>query len=393
MEDMRIGIDCRNVIDHADGQLTGVGNYTFSLVNALAAEFPEDHFILFIVSQDRISDSMQLLMRQDNVSIVPIAESGEVPFVTSHWALAQAAKKAACDVFHAPAYVAPFFSRVPTVVTVHDLTIYEHPEWFAEQSSFSRRVLVPRSVKTADQVIAVSEYTKNKIHDIFQLPDSRVSVVYEAAVVSQLLVHELENIMIGLKEYYHLSDQFFFFVGTLEPRKNLPRLIQAFDAVVDQLLQEGDSRAAELELVIAGKRGWKFDDIYTAAEQSSYTSRIRFIDYVSESEKMALIAHSQAVVMPSLDEGFGLPAVEAMEIGTPVIASRLGALPEVTGGHAVLIDPYDVADIQKGLLRVLHDGAAIDHLVSGASEYVKRFTWQRAAQMTMGVYRKAAKTA
>lgn len=384
---MRIGIDCRNVIDHADGQLTGVGNYTFSLVNALAAEFPADHFILFIASQDRISDSMQLLMRQDNVSIVPIAENGEVPFITSHWALAQAAKKAACDVFHAPAYVAPFFSRVPTVVTVHDLTIYEHPEWFAKQSPLSRRVLVPRSLNGADHIIAVSEYTKNKIHEIFQLPDSRVSVVYEAAVVSQLLVHELESIMVGLKEYYHLSDHFFFFVGTIEPRKNLPRLIQAFDLTVDQLLREGDPRATELELLIAGKRGWKCDDIYAAAEASSYTSRIRFIDYVSESEKMALIAHSQAVVVPSLDEGFGLPVVEAMEIGTPVVASRVGSLPEVTGGHALLIDPYDSEDIKKALLRVLHDGAVIDHLVSGAKEYVQRFTWKRTAQMTMDVYR------
>lgn len=387
---MRIGIDCRNVIDHADGQLSGVGNYTFSLVNALSAGFPEHQFQLFIHSREQISDSVSFLMRRDNVDIVPIAENGIVPFVTSHWSLAQAVKRAGCDVFHAPAYVAPWFMSVPTVVTVHDLAIYEHPEWFAKQSPISRRLLVPRSVKRAANVIAVSEYTKEKVHQFFDIEDQRVQVVYEAAVISNLLLQELENIMIGLREYYHLAEDFFFFVGTVEPRKNLVRAIEAFEKTVVALRAAGDSRAAEIEFVIAGRLGWKYEAVQKAVEDSGVSRQIRFIDYVSEGEKMALIAHAAALLMPSLDEGFGLPAVEAMEIGTPVIASRLGALPEVTGGHALLVDPYDVDDISHAMIKILQEPHTTKHLVDGATEFVKRFSWQKTAQMTMEVYKKTA---
>ncbi len=383
---MRIGIDCRTIVDHADGQLSGVGNYTFSLVNSLSTEFPEHQFQLFVYSRDSVSDSLSLLLRRDNVDIVPIAENGSIPFVTSHWSLAKAAERAQCDVFHSPAYVTPWFMKIPTVVTVHDLAIYEHPEWFAAQSPISRRVLVPRSVRRAAHVIAVSEHTKEKIHEFFTLEDERVQVVYEAAVISQMMTQELDSIMRGLREYYYLPDDFFFFVGTVEPRKNLVRTIEAFEKTILALRAADDPRAAELELVIAGRLGWKYEAVQAAATTSSVARQIRFIDYVSEGEKMALIVHARALLMPSLDEGFGLPAVEAMSVGTPVIASRLGALPEVTGGHALLIDPYDINDISAAMVRVLQQPHTVKHLVDSATDFVQRFSWQKTAQMTMEVY-------
>jgi glycosyltransferase involved in cell wall biosynthesis len=385
---MRIGIDCRSIVDLADGELAGVGYYTFFLVKTLVERYPEHTFVLFVNRAHHLEESVYSLHTKSNVEIVAIAENGSIPFWTSHVTLARAVREARCDLFHAPAYVAPLLLRgVPTVVTVHDLAIYDHPEWFAAQSPLSKRVLVPRSLRRADAVIAVSQATAEQVVRHFPAVESRVHVVYEAAVLPEVMMHEVEETMVGLRRYHKITQKFFFFVGTIEPRKNLVRVIHAFEQMMMQLRQEEQVDTESVQLIVAGGLGWKYDEVQRAiAEAVGRQVHVKWIDYVSQTEKVALIANAEALVLASLDEGFGLPALEAMELGTPVIASEVGALAEVTGGHALLVDPYAVESIQDAMLRAAQEPESLRTMTGEAQKYVQQYTWKHAAEQTMHLY-------
>jgi glycosyltransferase involved in cell wall biosynthesis len=258
------------------------------------------------------------------------------------------------DVLHCPTYLGPLRSRVPLVVTVHDLAVFRHPEAFNRWTrTYSRRV-VPRVVRAAARVIAVSEFTRGELVELLGVPDDRIRVIPNGV--------EGEFAPDGPSA----DGDYVLAVGTLEPRKNLERLAAA-------------ARSAEVELRVVGARGW--GDVRVEG------NGVRWLGEVPDAELARLYRGALCLAYPSLYEGFGIPVLEAMACGTPVVTSAGGATEEVAGGAAVLVDPLDPAAIAGGIEQAV---GRRDELRRRGLERAGRFTWADAARATEAVYREVA---
>ncbi len=378
---MRIGIDARTLLDPASGEKAGIGYYTTSLVGALVHAYPRDEFVLFVDHRTpSVVEGFRVLPQVRVVELPWSRHKGRLPFAYSHVIVAQALRRASLDVFHSPAYSIPLQYRQPSVVTVHDLAIYRHPSWFPSGQRFATRVVVPRSVRAASRVIAVSQSTADDVCRRFHVARERVVVVPEGRpAVSRVAAADAA----AVRERLRVGDDYLFFVSTLEPRKNVERLVRAFDAFMDEHYEQHRS----LQLVIAGAKGWKHEPIIRAIAHARWSSHIRVVGYVSQEEKMAVMRDALCMVFPSLWEGFGLPVVEALSLGVPVLTSSVSALPEVAGPGAVYVRPDSIQSIADGLTEMLRSAQQRRVLGRLGKEHVKQFTWERAARETHAVYR------
>ena len=270
-----------------------------------------------------------------------------LPYAYAHHLVASAIAKERADVFHAPSGSLPMGYAGASVITVHDLAIYLHPEWFPGGQLFARRIVVPSSVRRAKRIIAVSRSTKRDLQRIFSAPSEKISVIHEgvdpASLTASTFAKASADKSAG-KSSFDLKKPYFLFLGTIEPRKNVDGLVRAYETLVRRFSKLSDG----VELVIAGARGWKSERTFARIEAFNKTHGgggpvIRTLGYVSAEDKAALMARALAFVFPSFYEGFGLPVLEAMSLGAPVITSNLSSLPEVTGRAALPVDPRDEA--------------------------------------------------
>ena len=258
------------------------------------------------------------------------------------------------DVLHCPTYRGPMRSRVPLVVTVHDLAIFRHPEAFNRWTRAYSPHVVPRVLAAAQRVIAVSEFTRQELIELLRVPDEKIRVVPNA------VGDEFTNVGEAAEGDYVLA------VGTLEPRKNLARLVEA-------------ARRTKRELRVVGARGWGGVEIGG--------NGVRWLGEVSDKELARLYRGAACVAYPSLYEGFGIPVLEAMACGAPVVTTRGTAMEEVADGAAVLVDARDPAEIAAGIERAATDR---DELVARGLERASQFRWDAVAAATVQVYREAA---
>jgi alpha-1,3-rhamnosyl/mannosyltransferase len=268
--------------------------------------------------------------------------------------LARAASALGVDVLHCPSYRGPFRTRVPLVVTVHDLALFRHPEVFNRWSRVYGRLAVPRVIQAASRVIAVSEFTRRELVELLGVDERRIRVVLNG---------------IGPEfgpDGSRTEGDYMLAVGTLEPRKNLPNLIEA-------------TRELDMELRVVGRRGWGRVEVGE--------KHVRWLGEVADEQLPGLYRGARCVAYPSLYEGFGYPIAEAMACGTPVVTSAGGATEEIAGGAAVLVDPLDPASIRAGLKEAL---ARRDELVSKGLERARAFDAKRFGEATVAVYREAA---
>jgi glycosyltransferase involved in cell wall biosynthesis len=263
------------------------------------------------------------------------------------------------------------------VVTVHDLIIYDHPEWFPGGSAgvFWRWILVPRALKRASRLIAVSQATKMQIINRFRIDKELIDVVYEGGTGWEG-GSGLSNIMTA----HNIRPPFLLYVGTLEPRKNLVRLLEAFAALC--------ARRGAWQLVLAGKYGWKYEPILSAVKQLNLASHVILTGYIKPADKQVLYQKAAGLAYPSLAEGFGLPVLEAMQAGLPVLTSNLSSLPEVAGSAAIMVDPYSVESIKSGLEKLMFDEPLRCRLVNDGRRQATKFSWSIAAKQTLSIYQK-----
>lgn len=373
---MRIGIDCRTMLNPTTGEKAGVGHYTYYLVKHLLKLDKTNKYVLFF---DHRSGSVQEFKRKQ-VEIIrfPLSEYKRyLPYAYSHVFVTRVLNQANLDLFHSPANVIPLQYTKPAVVTVHDLAIYKHPEWFPPKQDFSIKVLVPRSLAKAKQIIAVSHSTANDIRKQFHIPTSHITVVHEgyepAKPLSKLTVH-------AVRTSFHLSERYFLYLGTLEPRKNIAGMIQAFDTLV----RRKPKKFKNVQLVLAGAKGYQFQDNYKAI-QAVQSGSVRYVGYLSAKDKQALLQGALGFVFPSLYEGFGLPVLEAMTVGTPVITSNVASLPEVVGKAAILINPSSSLALQTAMDKLMSAKVRTTYSKRGKRQ-AKQFSWDRCAQATLQVY-------
>lgn len=382
---MRIGLDGLPLTSAK----TGVGHYTFELARALASVE---------------SSSLFELVYPSNFSLIGSAEDGEslpnnlklkcvkVGPLGRHWwsaGLPGHIRRTGFDIFHGTNYDVPLWRRCPTVLTVHDLSLLTHPDTHEKRSVRRARRRLPMMVRTADAIITPTGAVRREVCEHLRVSPEKVFAVAEAARSTfQPMDFEATE---ATRRRLGVANEFLLTVGTLEPRKNLSVLVSAFEEVIRARPR------SNIQLVIAGGRGWLSGPLFAAIERSPARDRILLTDYLHDEDLQALYASCRAFVYPSLYEGFGLPPLEAMACGAPVIASRIPALAETIGSAALLFDPTSVADLTQKILELLADGDREDaetvrRAVSSAGQRrVAEFSWERAARETLLVYAEAAK--
>lgn len=286
-----------------------------------------------------------------------------------------AARRQRLDVFHGCANALPPLLSSSAVVTIHDLALLLWPEQVPTRRYRYLRAAIGSAVGRADLVLAVSETTRRDVIERFNVADNRVRVTHLGVDPRFRPVAESE--VRDLRRRMGLDRPFALYVGTLEPRKNLPALIEAFQRIAADVPHD---------LVLAGAKGWLTAPIGAAIKRSTLGDRLRITGFVSEADLPALYSAASALAMPSLYEGFGLPVIEAMACGTPVVTSDSSSLAEIGIGAADLVDPLDVSSIADGLRRVLADEAHAAFLVAQGTERARSFTWWATAEATMAAY-------
>ncbi|HRI88405.1 MAG TPA: glycosyltransferase family 1 protein [Candidatus Hydrogenedentes bacterium] len=283
------------------------------------------------------------------------------------------------DVVHYPANVGSVFRMRNMVVTIHDMTFFLHPEWYRYERALYYRWAVARSARNAARIIAVSEATANDITEILRIPRERIEVVNQGA--DERFAPADESAQANARKRYALPDQYVLYYGTIEPRKNIERLIQAWSAHADKFDQH---------LVIAGRMGWKTEPIRKEAERSSSRDRIHFPGFIADNDLAAVISGADVVALPSLYEGFGNAIQEGMACGVPVLTSNNSSMPEVAGGAAVLVDPLNVESIANGMQRLLEDSTLRADCIAKGKKRAAELTWEKTAEGALRVYRSVA---
>ena len=278
--------------------------------------------------------------------------------------------------FHATEHLLLPLRSIPTVLTVHDLIFRHLPEHHKPLNRVYLNLALPLYCRRATHIIAISECTRRDVMAAYGLPPEKVTVIHEAA--DPRFQPQTPDRVTAVRQQYGLPERYILFVGTIEPRKNLTRLLHAFEALhADDLCDA---------LVVVGKPGWLFGDFFTALERSPVRDAVLLPGYVPDEVLPAVYSGARALAFPSLYEGFGLPALEAMACGTPVACSGTSSLPEVAGDAALYFDPSCQGSIVEALRRMLSDPDLRSELAQRGLERAARFSWDRVADKTKAVY-------
>lgn len=383
---MRIGIDCRTMLNPAGGELAGVGHYVSFLVDALLAVDKKNTYVLFFDERFSREAAAAIAARGTRVECVFFSFGRYkkfLPVAYNHFFIAAVMGQQTLDVVHIPGGAMPLGLHIPTVVTVHDLAIFAHPEWFPTQA-LSTKVTYPRTLRVAERLIAVSETTKKDIVQRFHIPARRIATVYPGVTcaVDTEVAHSAATQRLRVQKPYALV------LGTVEPRKNVLSAIEAFVAAWKR-----DRVVQEMELLIAGAPGWTDGGVGAAVKRANRSTKgaVRLLGYVSTTEKRALLASARLFLFPSFAEGFGLPLIEACAMGVPSIVSDIPIFHEVAKNAAVFVHTKKPEALAQAICRVVNDGPLQQRLARAGRARAAYFSWQKTARQTIAVYRAAAK--
>jgi glycosyltransferase involved in cell wall biosynthesis len=356
--------------------MTGVGRYTHDLVRALARRMDPSAMTLYVTSDARaLDDSGCRLVRPRVRTPHELSRA-----LWEQTAVSVDAFRAGLDLYHSPNHTLPLTLRCPSVVTIHDLAFLDR-HLHKLTSHIYLTTLTTLALRRATRVIAVSEATRTDLEARFPFLEGRVTVVYEGVDPGFHCPADPAAVR-AFRERHGLDRPYILFVGSIEPRKNLPRLFRAFERVVRE-------QGLPHDLVLCGPLGWRYGPSVHAWESSPLRARMRRPGVVPAGELPLWYAGADLLAYPSLSEGFGLPPLEAMARGTPVVTSDCSSLPEVVGDAALTAPPRDVAAIAGAIGRVLTEPALADDLRARGLARVRRFSWDEAARGTIAVYERA----
>jgi glycosyltransferase involved in cell wall biosynthesis len=373
---MKVGINAQKLLSKD----TGVGIYTTRLIENLITEEQDIDFVLFSsygidLPREYLRDGVELYLSPfplNSNTLRILWEQSVLPFHV---------RKCGCDIFHYPDHTASLLMGVtPTIITVHDLAFLRFPQTFDLSRAMYKKMVINRSVGIADRIIAVSSFTKNELVDLLNIDPDKISIVYNG--VSPMFREidrgeardRISYLIPGLKKDYLL------FVGTLEPRKNVVSLVHSYNL----LRKQGKIDA---QLVIVGSRGWLYDKLFKEIAKNSLVDDIIFTGYVTNEQLVMLYNGANFLIYPALYEGFGLPVLEAMACGIPVITSDRSSLSEVAGDAAMKIDPNSEEDIADAMAKLYQNKELREEYRKRGLERAKMFSWQETARKTLKVYK------
>jgi glycosyltransferase involved in cell wall biosynthesis len=366
---MRVGIDARLVYYSQ----AGIGQYIVHLVNGLSEVDNENEYVL-------------LQSRKDETTILEEPNFRRISLWTpSHhrlerYSLNVELMRLGLDVLHSPDFIPPHRPSCKSVITVHDLAFLLYPHFLTKESA-RYYGHIDQAVRWTDHIISVSESTKRDTMQHLGVPEDKITVVYEAAnpIFRPL---DRERARQAVRDRHGVDGPFILFVSTIEPRKNVPTLLRAAWQLVECYKED-------VRVVLAGGKGWLYEDVFAVVDELKMDSRVHFVGRVPSEDLLYLYNAAEMLAHPAFYEGFGLPPLEAMACGLPVIVSNVASLPEVVGDAGLLIDPHEVDELTVSMWRLLNDSELRQEMREKGLRQADFFSWKRAARETIEIYRLA----
>jgi len=367
---MKIGINASFI-----NLKSGIATYTHNLIKYLqAGNDYHDTFSFFLSRHSYIPGFFDESVHEVRTYAVPAYNSVRKA-LWEQLRLPGEIRKSGADIFHSPAFIAPVRSGVPSVVTVHDLAFIKFPGTIPLHKRAFYNTVITQSIRRARHIITISNAVKEDLSAYFGIPEDRITVTYPGIGDAYKPVDEKDPVEPLLREH-GITKPFFLFVGVIEPRKNLVRILEAFARLQDEGIQ----------LVIAGKKGWLYRGVFRKIRQLKLESRVVFTGDIPSSALRIFYSACLSFVFASLYEGFGLPVAEAMACGAPVITSDRPAMAEVAGGAALLVDPEQVDSIAAAMKRAALSEILRSELSAQSRARAAAFSWKECARKTIEVY-------
>jgi glycosyltransferase involved in cell wall biosynthesis len=377
---MNIAVDLTQIPAHK----TGIGIYALNLVREiLRLNDAIDGFTFYFFSQDDDDEWKKLIKESGRSRLVTIKSRFFrkliLRFFFEQILLPRKCRQLNIDAVFSFHYTMPYLTRIKRIVTIPDMTFYLLPRMHRKIKRLYFKTLIPLSLKKSHKAVTISESSKNDILKRFKhIPADKIEVIHLGVNMNNPANPPADP----LSRYGLTEKKYFLYMGTLEPRKNIPGIIQAFNHVVSI----DESYKNNYKLVIAGQKGWFYKKIFAAVKKYHLENSVVFTGYINEAVKQPLLANAFVFLYPSFYEGFGLPVLEAMAWGVPVITANVSSLPEIAGDAALLIDPHQWQEIAEAMRRLLTEPSLYDRLAKKSREQAKTFSWQKTAEKTLELF-------
>lgn len=380
---LTIGIDIRNI----GKKRTGDEVVFLNLVKNLAAIDKKNSYqLLTDITDDKLLTDIRKdleIESKDNFKIISLKTKNR--FIWNSWILPAFLRKNRLDIYLTQ-YVTPFFipSRTKIITIIHDISFNFFPQFIRKSDLLFLKILIPVSLRRADKIVGVSKFTADEISGYYKIDPQKVTWIHNAVSDDFLQLAEggryiSDDEMRAVREKYHLPDRYILYVGTLQPRKNLPLLIEAYKTIKESKIG--------IKLVLAGGKGHNYDmDIERTVRKYNMESDVILPGYIAEEDKAPLMKSAQIFCLPSLYEGFGIPILEAMSVGTPVVASDIPSQREVAGEAALFFDPRDPSELAQRIEILLENKEKRNTLIDKGKERVKIFSWRVSAERMLDIF-------
>ncbi len=367
---MHIGIDGYEVNQE---RLVGVGRFAYEILHQLYLHDKRNIYTVFLPN----NPLSHMPKEHEGWRYTVIPSKGFWVFTSLPYGILTSSKK--IDVFYTPTHYIPHFVKIPRIVSIMDLSYLHFPDMFRKTDYYKLKNWTSYSIKHAKKVITISEFSKEEICTTYHISKDSIAVAYPGINTSYSLIKS---------EISHEKPEFKYilFVGTIQPRKNIQRLIEAYSYL------EKKWKKDKIHLVIIGKKGWLYDQIFLQVQKLQLEQYVHFFDYVSDDDKISLFKNATCFVLPSLYEGFGIPVIEAMMYGVPTVISNVSSLPEIGGNASIYIDPYNTQSIADGIEKAISLSASEkEKLIHKGKENVTRFSWIKSGEIVLQTIQDAGK--
>lgn len=383
---MRIGIDARNILSPEKGDAIGAGHYTYQLIRHLLKMDQENEYVLFFDFRVREKDIKKFTKPNVKIRFYPFSDYKKyLPGMYNEILGTATLQREKLDVLHTTSQT----SRIPTsyvgktIVTFNDMMAFYAPQYLPQVKRLREKTVAKMMAKKADKIIACSKSLKDELGKYLEVPADKVEVIYSG--LDKRFFHQPEIEKEKVLGKYGITKKYILFLGTIEPSKNITRLLQAFAKFKDDF-KSNSAKKFEYQLVLAGKNGWLAKEYHQIIKDLGLSKDVVFTGYVVGEELVPLFANSEFFIMPSLYEGFGMTVLEAFATKTPAILSNVASLPEIAADAALFVNPLDVDEMAGSIKKFAEDESLRKSFAEKGYEIAKKFDWDETAKKTLEIY-------